>query len=225
MHSLLVCGSAFCFSSWCKFTIEQIYCNLSVNLRFPAEWGRGQQGSAGTLAIAVLHMQLPDSQKQGANSREEKQITQQPSDQPIDDQKRNCLKTNITRNLLSDGQIYTPHTAALLWRCALILLHFKAAVQGCWVLALSKRNGDYVVPYVRQLKQRIPGLTRVPCIKTTGAGEVGAAGRVCSRPSTSGTPKTNAWVLLLLPSAEQSSSFLQDKGEYKAKPFGNYFLM
>lgn len=177
------------------------------------------------LEIAVLHMQHPDSQKQGSNSRAEKQITQQPSDQPIDDQKRNCLKTNITRNLLTDGQIYTPHTAALLWRCALILLHLKAAVQGCWVLALSKRNGDYVVPYVRQLKQRIPGLTSLPCIETTIAGEVGGAAWVCSRPSTSATLKMNAWVLLLLPTAEQSSSFLQDKEEHEAKPFGNYFLM
>lgn len=84
-------------------------------------------------------MQHPDSQKQGANSRAEKQITQQPSDQPTDDQKRNCLKTNITRNLLSDGQIYTPHTAALLWRCALILLHFKAAVQGFGTVKTKRR--------------------------------------------------------------------------------------
>lgn len=142
-----------CFFSWCKFTIEQIYCNLCVNLGFPMEWERGQQNSSGRLEIEILHVQHHDSQKQGSVSRRsrKKQITQIMSNKPIDDQ-NNLLKTSITRNLLTDGQIYTPNTAALLWHCVFILLHFKAAVWGCWVLALSKWNRDYVVPYVRQLK-------------------------------------------------------------------------
>lgn len=142
-----------CFFSWCKFTIEQIYCNLCVNLGFPTEWERGQQNSSGRLEIEILHVQHHDSQKQGSVSRRsrKKQITQIMSNKPIDDQ-NNLLKTSITRNLLTDGQIYTPNTAALLWHCVFILLHFKAAVWGCWVLALSKWNRDYVVPYVRQLK-------------------------------------------------------------------------
>lgn len=105
-------------------------------------------------------------------------MTQTLSNKPIDDQNNNFLKTSIKRNLLTDGQIYTPNTAALLWHCVFILLHFKAAVRGCWVLALSKWNKNYVVTYVRQLKQRIPGLTCLPfqsggSVKTNGAGEVG----------------------------------------------------
>lgn len=55
-----------CFFSWCKFTIEQIYCNLCVNLCFPAEWERGQQNSNGRLETAMLHIQHPDSQQQGS---------------------------------------------------------------------------------------------------------------------------------------------------------------
>lgn len=57
------------FFSWCKFTIEQIYCNLCVNLCFPTEWERGQQNSSGRLEIEILHVQHHDSQKQGSASR------------------------------------------------------------------------------------------------------------------------------------------------------------
>lgn len=164
---------------------------------------------------------------------------QSPSNKPIDDQK-NFLKTNIIRNLLTDGQIYTPHTAALLWCCVFILLHFKAAVQGCWVLALSKWNRDYVVPYVRQLKQRIPGLTCLHfpsggSIKTNGAGEVGGPAQggtecFCSCPNISASLltllKTNVWIFLPLPDTGKSSSFPpRQKEKHKAKPFSNYFLM
>lgn len=58
-----------CFFSWCRFTIEQIYCNLCVNLCFPTEWERGQQNSSGRLKIEILHVQHHDSQKQGSVSR------------------------------------------------------------------------------------------------------------------------------------------------------------
>lgn len=61
-----------CFFSWCKFTIEQIYCNLCVNLCFPTEWERGQQNSSGRLEIEILHIQHPHSQKQGSVSRRRK---------------------------------------------------------------------------------------------------------------------------------------------------------
>jgi len=37
--------------------------------------------------------------------------------------------------------------------------------------------------------------------------------------------KTHAWMFLFLPTAEQSSSFLQDKEKHEAKPSSNYFLM
>lgn len=149
-----------CFFSWCKFTIEQIYCNLCVNLCFPAEWERGQQNSNGRLETAMLHIQHPDSQQQGKVRKPNH--AHSPSNKPIDDQKNNSLKTNITRNLLTDGQIYTPCAAALLWRCAFTLLHCKVAAQGCWGLALSEWNRDYAAPYVRQLKQRIPGPKHSP---------------------------------------------------------------
>jgi len=77
-----------------------------------------------------------------------------------------------------------------------------------------------VVPYVRQLKQRIPGLTCLPfssggSIKISGAGEVGGAAQggaacFCSCPNTSaillGLLKTNVWMFLPLPNAGESSS-------------------
>lgn len=155
MQSLLVCGSAFCFFSWCKLTIEQIYCNLSVNLCFPTEWGRGQQNSIGMLETGFLHMQHPGSQKQKSISRNgtrnHTKAIQPTNQQSI--RRETAWKQIITRNLLTDGQIYTPRTAALLWHYVFILLHFEAAVQGCWVLALSKWNRDDVVPYVRQLNK------------------------------------------------------------------------
>ena len=61
-----------CFFSWCKFTIEQIYCNLFVNLCFPTEWERGQQNSNGRLQIEIPHIQHPPSQKQGSVSARSK---------------------------------------------------------------------------------------------------------------------------------------------------------
>lgn len=144
-----------CFFSWCKFTIEQIYCNLGVNSCFPTEWERGQQNSNGRLAIETLHEQHASSQKQGSVSRGRKETKANPI------QRSNWWSEELLENKYYKG-FANPRTdlhtlrRAFLWRCVFIPLHFKAAVQGCWVLALSKWNRDYVVPYVRQLRQRIP---------------------------------------------------------------------
>lgn len=73
--------------------------------------------------------------------------------------------------------LHTQHSSFVVALCA-----HPITFQGCCTRLLGfgtvQMNRDYVVPYVRQLKERIPALTCLPfqcggSVKTSGAGEVG----------------------------------------------------